>query len=47
MKVYHKNPRQITRQQYDDLEAWMAEFGDLGGIVVGPSSSGSRAVHIC
>lgn len=33
MKAYHKNPRQITKQQYKDLEAWLEELGDLSGIV--------------
>jgi len=33
MKTYHKNPRQITRKQFSDLEKWLEELGDLGGIV--------------
>lgn len=33
VKLYHKNPRQITHQQYTDLEAWLDELGDLSGIV--------------
>ena len=33
MKQYHKNPRQITKQQYSDLETWLLELGDLSGIV--------------
>jgi len=33
MKTYHKNPRQITRDQYESLEQWLRELGDLGGIV--------------
>ena len=32
-KHYFKNPRQITRQQYDDLQKWLDELGDLSGIV--------------
>ena len=33
MKHYHKNPRNITKQQQADLKAWLREFGDLSGIV--------------
>lgn len=33
MKLYHKNPRQITDRQFDDLRKWLREFGDLSGIV--------------
>lgn len=33
MKTYHKNPRYITERQYTDLEKWLDELGDLGGIV--------------
>ena len=33
MKTYHKNPRQITKKQFSDLETWLAELGDLSGIV--------------
>ena len=33
MKLYHKNPRQITKKQYSDLETWLRELGDLSGIV--------------
>jgi len=33
MNLYHKNPRQITGKQYDDLAKWLLEFGDLSGIV--------------
>lgn len=33
MRHYHKNPRQITRKQYGDLEEWLAQLGDLSGIV--------------
>lgn len=33
MKTYHKNPRQITREQYEDLEGWLEQLGDLGGVV--------------
>lgn len=33
MKPYHKNPRQITKRQMDDLGAWLSELGDLSGIV--------------
>lgn len=32
LKAYHKNPRQITHEQYGDLEKWLAQFGDLSGI---------------
>jgi DNA modification methylase len=33
VKYYHKNPRQITHQQFGDLKKWLAQLGDLGGIV--------------
>ena len=33
MKPYSKNPRQITKQQMDDLKKTLAELGDLSGIV--------------
>lgn len=33
MKSYHKNPRQISAKQFGDLDQWLAEFGDLSGIV--------------
>lgn len=33
MKPYHKNPRQITRKQMDNLGQWLSELGDLSGIV--------------
>ena len=33
IKLYHKNPRQITERQYTDLEKWLDELGDLSGIV--------------
>lgn len=33
MDFYHKNPRQITVRQYEDLERWLEELGDLSGIV--------------
>ena len=33
MKFYHKNPRQITNRQFDDLRSWLQELGDLSGIV--------------
>lgn len=33
MKNYHKNPRQITKKQYSQLEEWLRELGDLSGIV--------------
>ena len=33
MKNYHKNPRQIKDKQFRDLRAWLAELGDLSGIV--------------
>jgi len=33
MKHYHKNPRTITKQQFGDLQQWLAELGDLGGVV--------------
>lgn len=33
MKAYHKNPRQITPHQLEQLEQWLGELGDLGGIV--------------
>ena len=33
MKDYSKNPRQITDKQHGDLKTWLAELGDLSGIV--------------
>ena len=33
MKYYHKNPRQITDRQFNDLRRWLRELGDLSGIV--------------
>jgi hypothetical protein len=33
MRKYHKNPRTITNKQFADLRSWLAEFGDLSGIV--------------
>ncbi len=33
IEFYHKNPRQITVQQYENLERWLEELGDLSGIV--------------
>lgn len=33
MKQYHKNPRAISEQALADLRAWLAELGDLSGIV--------------
>lgn len=33
MKPYHKNPRQIKRKQFEQLQSWLREFGDLSGIV--------------
>ena len=33
MKTYHKNPRQITKDQFADLKRWLEELGDLSGIV--------------
>lgn len=33
MKPYHKNPRQITKKQFDELKANLAYLGDLSGIV--------------
>jgi len=33
MKLYHKNPRQITERQFTDLRRWLRELGDLSGIV--------------
>jgi len=33
MKLYHKNPRQITEKQFNDLDEWLFELGDLSGIV--------------
>lgn len=32
-RQYHKNPRQISRKQYEALEQRLAELGDLSGIV--------------
>ena len=33
MKLYHKNPRTISKKQYSQLEEWLRELGDLSGIV--------------
>lgn len=33
MKPYHKNPRRINDRQLEDLTTWLAELGDLSGIV--------------
>ena len=33
MKKYHKNPRKIEEQKFEDLRRWLDEFGDLSGIV--------------
>jgi len=33
MKTYHKNPRQITRKQMENLKDTLSELGDLSGIV--------------
>lgn len=33
MKLWDKNPRQITEQQFKDLKRWLDELGDLSGIV--------------
>lgn len=33
MKHYHKNPRQISDTQFNNLKEWLAELGDLSGIV--------------
>ena len=33
MKQYHKNPRQITQRQMDQLTGSLSELGDLSGIV--------------
>lgn len=33
MKHYHKNPRQITKKQFADLQDSLRRLGDLGGIV--------------
>jgi hypothetical protein len=32
-KHYHKNPRQITRKQFDDLRESLRRLGDLSGVV--------------
>lgn len=32
-RPYHKNPRKISAQQVVQLREWLAELGDLGGIV--------------
>ena len=31
MKLYHKNPREITETQFSDLAKWLEELGDLSG----------------
>lgn len=33
MKPYHKNPRRISDDDLADLRRWLAELGDLSGIV--------------
>ena len=33
IEFYHKNPRQITDQQFENLERWLEELGDLSGVV--------------
>src|SRR6185436_15214377 len=33
MKSYAKNPRKISEQQLQELEAYLRELGDLGGVV--------------
>jgi hypothetical protein len=33
MKPYHNNPRRISDKQLADLSTWLAELGDLSGIV--------------
>jgi hypothetical protein len=33
MKRYHNNPRRISDKQLADLSTWLAELGDLSGIV--------------
>jgi hypothetical protein len=33
LKVYHKNPRQITEKQFSQLKKELKELGDLSGIV--------------
>lgn len=33
-KRYHKNPRVIKSEAFDDLKKWLAEYGDLSGIVL-------------
>lgn len=33
MKPYAKNPRRISDKQLSDLQQWLAELGDLSGIV--------------
>lgn len=33
MKLYHKNPRQISAKRYSELETTLRELGDLSGVV--------------
>jgi len=33
MKHYHKNPRRITKKQFENLRQWLRELGDLSGVV--------------
>lgn len=33
IEFYYKNPRQITVRQYEDLERWLEELGDLSGVI--------------
>ena len=33
VKHYHKNPRRINEKQAEQLKKWLAEYGDLSGIV--------------
>ena len=33
MKHYHKNPRRITKKQFENLRQWLTELGDLSGVI--------------
>lgn len=33
LKHYHKNPRKISKKQFEELTGWLEEYGDLSGIV--------------
>lgn len=38
LKAYHKNPRKISKEDFDLLASSLKEFGDLSGIIVNRTS---------